>query len=120
MINNNIEFNNSTTHTNTVWLHDKNQLRNLLLDENMVEVISDYVSVYKENKGHWHPRISIEQLRRIENTLDDIGMTYDLSANETWKDVIDEYWISGNVGDGNINRFASGDWSQGVIAGLVK
>lgn len=115
-VNNNIESNDSTT----LWLHDKNQLRKLLLDERMVEIISYYASVYKEVNDDWHPRISEEQLEQVENNLGDIDAEFSLTLLDKWEELINEYWESENVGDGNIVRFASGDVHQGILAGMLK
>lgn len=129
-INNTEKNNNSSSRENsfsekkeptiTYFIHDYKSLLNGLdvLDdeaERVINVIVGYSEKYRDTLQSFHPRISKEQLSKIESMI----RYMDYLEMWEWRELIDRYFEETNVGDGNINRFFAGTEEAGVIAGMI-
>jgi len=76
-----------------------------------------FANKYKEAKGVGHPKLKIEQLNRVANTLENISSHHGLSE-EDWNNLVDRYFETTNS-DCNINHFAYGNELQGTIRGML-
>lgn len=129
-INNTEKNNNSSSRENsfsekkeptiTYFIHDYKSLLNGLdvLDdeaERVINIIVGYSEKYRDTLQSFHPRISKEQLSKIESMI----RYMDYLETWDWRELIDRYFEEENYGDGNINRFFSGTEEMGVIAGMI-
>ena len=129
-INNTEKNNNSSSRENsfyekkeptiTYFIHDYKSLINGLdvLDdeaERVINVIVGYSEKYRDTLQSFHPRISKEQLSKIESMI----RYMDYLEMWDWRELIDRYFEDANFGDGNINRFFAGTEEAGVIAGMI-
>lgn len=106
--------------TSTYFIHDyKSILKGLdVVDEEaerVINVIVGYSEKYRDTLQSFHPRISKDQLSKIESTI----RYMDYLEMWDWRELIDRYFEETNVGDGNINRFFAGTEEAGVIAGMI-
>ncbi|MDV7786501.1 replication initiator protein A [Enterococcus gallinarum] len=129
-INNTEKNNNSSSRENsfsekkeptiTYFIHDYKSLLNGLdvLDdeaERVINVIVGYSEKYRDTLQSFHPRISKEQLSKIESMI----RYMDYLETWDWRELIERYFEEENYGDGNINRFFAGTEEAGVIAGMI-
>ena len=106
--------------TSTYFIHDyKSILKGLdVVDEEaerVINVIVGYSEKYRDTLQSFHPRISKDQLSKIESTI----RYMDYLEMWDWRELIDRYFEETNFGDGNINRFFTGTEEAGVIAGMI-
>lgn len=106
--------------TITYFIHDYKSLLNGLdvLDdeaERVINVIVGYSEKYRDTLQSFHPRISKEQLSKIESMI----RYMDYLETWDWRELIERYFEEENYGDGNINRFFAGTEEAGVIAGMI-
>lgn len=107
--------------TQTVFLENKDEVMQALpYDQHHAELILYYAEAYKRHFGKSHPRISTKQLNRISTRID-VLMSRNYATFEEVSEVIDEYFASYNVGDGNINRLFNGtkDW-EGLVENIYQ
>lgn len=76
-----------------------------------------FANKYKEAKGVSHPRLKIEQLNKVANTFERIGLEHGLS-DEDWNNLVDRYFEI-TPSDCNINHFAYGNELEGTIRGML-
>ncbi|WP_407967063.1 replication initiator protein A [Enterococcus faecium] len=114
-------FSEKKEHTTTSYfIHDyKSILKGLdVIDEEaerVINIIVGYSEKYRDTLQSFHPRISKEQLSKIESMI----RYMDYLETWDWRELIDRYFEEENYGDGNINRFFSGTEEIGVIAGMI-
>ena len=129
-INNTEKYNNSSSRENsssekkeptiTYFIHDyKSILKGLdVVDaeaKRVINVIVGYSEKYRDTLQSFHPRISKDQLSKIESMIRYMGYL----EMWDWKELIDRYFEETNFGDGNINRFFAGTEEAGVIVGMI-
>lgn len=112
----NTKDNNIKEDSLTLSLYNQSELRGRT-SERVADVILHYVNEYRLRKGKEHPRLKMEQAERVIRCLEEIDETYEMTFVE-WRDVID-YYFDSESGDGNINRFASGDAQRGTLKRLL-
>lgn len=114
-------FSEKKEHTTTSYfIHDyKSILKGLdVIDEEaerVINIIVGYSEKYRDTLQSFHPRISKEQLSKIESMI----RYMDYLEPWDWRELIDRYFEETNYGDGNINRFFAGTEEAGVIAGMI-
>lgn len=80
----------------------------------MIEILEIYAIKYSECFGINHPRLKLEQLNAIYEKINEVD-----SEVHDWVSLINYYFTSENVGDGNINRLFNGKQGEGVIRRIV-
>lgn len=97
-------------------LTDVNEL-NKKTSTHISSIIKYYANVYMEYKDKFHPNLKEEQIVKVIDIIETVDITYSMDI-EDWQDLIDKYF-KGSHGDGNINRFVSGNELEGTIRGLL-
>lgn len=97
-------------------LTDVNEL-NKKTSAHISSIIKYYANVYMEYKDKFHPNLKEEQIVKVIDIIETVDITYSMDI-EDWQDLIDKYF-KGSHGDGNINRFVSGNELEGTIRGLL-
>lgn len=85
-------------------------------DTKISEVIKSYANAYEFFYRKKHPNLKENQLKRITDLIEAIEVEYPV----VWSEVIKEFFMSDNTGNGNINYLFSGDQHEGVAAALLK
>ena len=114
------EFNNNNIESKLskyFSLYDKDKLSQKT-NGLVIDVIYYYADTYRNVKDKQHSYIKEKQIDKVVTMIESIIETYNLDIEE-WQDLIDEYFASNNHGDGNINRFVSGNELEGTIRGLL-
>lgn len=103
----------------SLTIHSLYRIKDLIkvLGEEQANIINQYALTYSRHIGNLHPNLKREQLEDIGDKIDEFSSDLIIDY-ENWESIINEYFESGNYGDGNINRFFYGDAYEGVIRGL--
>lgn len=111
------EITNNVCKQTAVLVSNPRELEKVI-EQEPATIIQRYAEEYKEVLNRKHPNLKREQVERIAEVISDITVAHGLSPGD-WEDLITSYFAEGSIGDGNMNRFFSGNGLEGVIAGML-